>query len=75
MGKFAMGLLLMCWLGGIADAEYKLYKDPTKPMNRRIKDLMGRMSLEEKIGQMMQIELAVASPQVMKDYYIGLSTI
>ncbi|XP_047963716.1 beta-glucosidase BoGH3B-like [Salvia hispanica] len=71
MGKFAMGLLLMCWLGGIADAEYKLYKDPTKPMNRRIKDLMGRMSLEEKIGQMMQIELAVASPQVMKDYYIG----
>ncbi|KAL1549513.1 beta-glucosidase [Salvia divinorum] len=71
MGKFAMGLLVMCWLGGIADAEYKLYKDPKMPMNRRIKDLIGRMSIDEKIGQMMQIELAVASPRVMKEYYIG----
>lgn len=67
----AVGILLLCWLGAIADAEYKLYKDTKKPMNRRIKDLLGRMSLEEKIGQMMQIERAVASPQVMKDYYIG----
>lgn len=56
----------------IANAEYKLYKDPNKPLNQRIKDLLGRMTLEEKIGQMMQIERAVASPQVMKDYYIGL---
>lgn len=62
-------LLFFC----IANAEeYKLYKDPKRPLNQRIRDLLGRMTLEEKIGQMMQIERAVASPQVMKDFYIGL---
>ncbi|KAK4414821.1 Beta-glucosidase BoGH3B [Sesamum alatum] len=66
-----IGFLLFCCLGAIADAEYRLYKDPKKPLNRRIKDLLRRMSLEEKIGQMVQIERAVASAEVMKKYYIG----
>ncbi|KAL0338753.1 UNVERIFIED_CONTAM: Lysosomal beta glucosidase [Sesamum angustifolium] len=64
-------VLLFCCLGAIADAEYRLYRDPKKPLNRRIKDLLRRMSLEEKIGQMVQIERAVASAEVMKKYYIG----
>ncbi|KAH6802553.1 Glycosyl hydrolase family protein [Perilla frutescens var. frutescens] len=68
---FAVRLLVLCCLGAIADAEYKLYQDPKEPLNRRIKDLLGRMTLEEKIGQMMQIERSVASPQVMNKYYIG----
>ncbi|KAL0410241.1 UNVERIFIED_CONTAM: Beta-glucosidase BoGH3B [Sesamum latifolium] len=66
-----IGFLLFCCLGAIADAEYRLYRDPKKPLNRRIKDLLRRMSLEEKIGQMVQIERAVASVEVMKKYYIG----
>ncbi|XP_011094170.1 uncharacterized protein LOC105173942 [Sesamum indicum] len=66
-----IGFLLFCCFGAIADAEYRLYKDPKKPLNRRIKDLLRRMSLEEKIGQMVQIERAVASAEVMKKYYIG----
>ncbi|KAL3825652.1 hypothetical protein ACJIZ3_021681 [Penstemon smallii] len=64
-------LLVFSCLGAIADAEYKLYKDPKKPLNRRIKDLLTRMTLEEKIGQMVQIEQTVASAKVMKKYYIG----
>ncbi|KAK6131645.1 hypothetical protein DH2020_034659 [Rehmannia glutinosa] len=68
---FIIGLLVLCWFCAIADAEYKLYKDPKKPINRRIKDLLKRMTLEEKIGQMVQIERTVASPEVMKKYYIG----
>lgn len=68
---FAVGLLVLCCLGSIADAEYKLYQDPKKPLNRRIKDLLGRMTLEEKIGQMVQIERGVASAEVMNKYYIG----
>ncbi|CAI0384760.1 unnamed protein product [Linum tenue] len=32
---------------------------------------MNRMTLQEKIGQMVQIERTVASPQVMKNYFIG----
>lgn len=47
------------------------YKDPKQSINVRIKDLMGRMTLAEKIGQMTQIEREVASAQVMKDYFIG----
>ncbi|KAL0374725.1 UNVERIFIED_CONTAM: Beta-glucosidase BoGH3B [Sesamum radiatum] len=61
-----IGFLLFCCFGAIADAEYRLYRDPKKPLNRRIKDLLRRMNLEEKIGQMVQIERAVASAEVMK---------
>lgn len=71
MGKFAitmMGFLLLCFC---AEAVYMKYKDPKQPLNVRIRDLMNRMSLEEKIGQMTQIERHVASPQIMRKYFIG----
>ncbi|XP_044498557.1 beta-glucosidase BoGH3B-like [Mangifera indica] len=63
-----MGLLLLCCL---AEAEYIKYKDPKQPLNVRIRDLMKRMTLEEKIGQMTQIERAISSPDVIKNYFIG----
>ncbi|CAL9166688.1 unnamed protein product [Musa hybrid cultivar] len=63
-------LLLMCW-AYIGEADYMKYKDPKQPINVRIKDLMDRMTLAEKIGQMTQIEREVASAQVMKNYFIG----
>lgn len=47
------------------------YKNPKQPLGVRIKDLMSRMTLEEKIGQMVQIEREVASADVMKKYFIG----
>lgn len=47
------------------------YKDPKQPLNVRIKDLMSRMTLAEKIGQMTQIDRTVASREVMKKYNIG----
>lgn len=47
------------------------YKDPKQPVNTRIKDLIGRMTLAEKIGQTTQIERSVASADVMKNYFIG----
>ncbi|XP_020268446.1 uncharacterized protein LOC109843897 [Asparagus officinalis] len=62
-------LLPACSIRG--NAEYIKYKDPKQPVGARIKDLMQRMTLAEKIGQMTQIERKVASPQVMKDYFIG----
>ena len=63
-------LLLLClaWMG---DAEYIKYKDPKLPVNIRIKDLLGRMTLAEKIGQTTQIERSVASADVMRKYFIG----
>ncbi|TQD94127.1 hypothetical protein C1H46_020322 [Malus baccata] len=68
---FLMGLLLSCFFIAIAEAEHIRYKDPKQPLNTRIKDLLSRMTLEEKIGQMVQIDRSVASSEVMKKYFIG----
>ncbi|XP_020586479.1 uncharacterized protein LOC110028817 [Phalaenopsis equestris] len=68
---FFLGIiLLLCW-SSIGEAEYMKYKDPKQPVGVRIKDLMQRMTLAEKIGQMAQIERKVATMNVMKDYFIG----
>ncbi|TYK19869.1 beta-glucosidase BoGH3B-like [Cucumis melo var. makuwa] len=66
-----IGLLLLCFFETWAKAENLKYKDPKQPLNVRIKDLLGRMTLEEKIGQMTQIERVNASTDVMKKYFIG----
>ncbi|XP_073006450.1 uncharacterized protein [Typha latifolia] len=63
-------LFLLCWTS-IAKAEYLKYKDPKQPINVRIDDLVKRMTLAEKVGQMTQIEREVASAEVMKNYFIG----
>ncbi|KAJ6317261.1 hypothetical protein OIU76_012910 [Salix suchowensis] len=47
------------------------YKDPKQPVGVRIKDLISRMTLEEKIGQMVQIDRLSASPDIMQTYSIG----
>ncbi|KAI3409504.1 Beta-glucosidase [Psidium guajava] len=65
-------LLLLCfWAACAAGSEYMKYKDPKQPVNVRIKDLMKRMTLAEKIGQMTQIERSVASADVIQNYFIG----
>lgn len=74
MGRLSrpiLGFLLLCCLIVAGEAEYLKYKDPKMPIGARIKDLMKRMTLEEKIGQMVQIERTVATPDVMKQYFIG----
>ncbi|XP_039691103.1 beta-glucosidase BoGH3B isoform X2 [Medicago truncatula] len=68
---FLVGLVLLHCLVAMAEAEHLRYKDPKQPLNTRIKDLVDRMTLEEKIGQMVQIDRSVASADVMKKYYIG----
>ncbi|MFS7908518.1 putative glucan 1,3-beta-glucosidase [Helianthus anomalus] len=73
MEKFSVLLMMVmmwCW-ASMAEGEYMLYKDPKQPQSVRINDLMKRMTLEEKIGQMTQIERSVASKEVMKKYFIG----
>lgn len=68
---FFVGLLLLrCWFA-LAETEHAKYKDPKQPLNVRIRDLMNRMTLEEKIGQMTQIDRSVASYEVMNKYFIG----
>ncbi|KAK8689910.1 hypothetical protein V6N13_088617 [Hibiscus sabdariffa] len=66
-----MGLVLWCYLNTPAKSKYMRYKDPKQPIPVRIRDLLDRMTLEEKIGQMVQIDCTVASAEVMKKYLIG----
>jgi len=56
----------------MAEAQgYVKYKDPKQPLGARMKNLLNIMTLEEKIGQMVQIERANATAEVMKNYFIG----
>ncbi|XP_021714481.1 uncharacterized protein LOC110682447 [Chenopodium quinoa] len=47
------------------------YKDKNQAVEVRVQDLLSRMTLQEKIGQMTQIDRSVASFEVMKNYSIG----
>ncbi|PHT34881.1 hypothetical protein CQW23_26681 [Capsicum baccatum] len=53
------------------NGDYLPYKDPNKPINTRIMDLMNRMTLAEKIGQMTQLERKNMTADIVKDYAIG----
>ncbi|KAH6819116.1 Glycosyl hydrolase family protein [Perilla frutescens var. frutescens] len=73
-----VGRVWMVWvlsvviLWGMAKGEeYVKYKDPKQGVGERVQDLLGRMSLEEKIGQMVQIDRIAATADIMKDYMIG----
>lgn len=77
MGKYStplLGFMLLCCLSFVTEAKYLKYKDPKQPLGARIRDLMSRMTLAEKIGQMVQIERSVATADVMKKYYIGMKS-
>ncbi|KAH9622658.1 hypothetical protein KSS87_022628 [Heliosperma pusillum] len=66
-----LGILVFVLWACFIEADYMKYKDPKVGVENRVKDLLSRMSLDEKIGQMVQIERKVASPDVMKTYFIG----
>ncbi|GMP80451.1 hypothetical protein CsSME_00035546 [Camellia sinensis var. sinensis] len=64
---FVVVVLLNLWVGITEEAKYMKYKNPKQPLNVRIIDLMKRMTVEEKIGQMVQIERKVTS----SDGFVG----
>lgn len=47
------------------------YRDPNAPIEARVQDLLSRMTLREKVGQMTQIERRVATPESIRDFAIG----
>lgn len=65
-------LLLASRVGAVAQKPIDTrYKDPKRPMTIRIKSLIDQMTLEEKIGQMAQIDKRGATPEILRDYSIG----
>lgn len=54
-----------------ATSDVEIYKDAAQPIEARVDDLLARMSLEEKIGQMTQVEKNSIKPGDITKYYIG----
>ena len=50
------------------------YQDPSLPVATRVDDLLGRMSLDEKLGQMTQAERASISAAEVTQYRLGCSS-
>nr|XP_004296272.2 PREDICTED: lysosomal beta glucosidase-like [Fragaria vesca subsp. vesca] len=50
---------------------YMAYKDPKQPIETRITDLMDRMTLEEKVAQMAQLDRSSITEELMKKDNIG----
>uniref|UniRef100_A0A0D9VZ15 Beta-glucosidase n=1 Tax=Leersia perrieri TaxID=77586 RepID=A0A0D9VZ15_9ORYZ len=68
--KFSFVLLMLCF-ATLGSAQYVKYKDPKQPVAVRVKDLLSRMTLAEKIGQMTQIERENATAEQIAKYFIG----
>jgi beta-glucosidase len=49
------------------------YQDSLRTISERVEDLLSRMTLDEKIGQMIQIDLGAvgSNPSIIKTYCIG----
>lgn len=47
------------------------YENPDLPVAERVDDLLGRMSLDQKLGQMVQAERAAAGPADVANYHLG----
>ena len=48
-----------------------MYTDPSQPVEARVEDLLKRMTLDEKIGQMTQVEKNSIRPGDITKYFIG----
>jgi hypothetical protein len=81
MGRISVSLLgflflALCLRASMAEGTgYVKYKDPKQRLGARMKNLLKQMTLEEKIGQMVQIERLNATADVMKNYFIGIYNI
>lgn len=56
---------------GSASAAVLPYQDPSLPVATRVSDLLSRMSLDEKIGQMTQAERAAVSNAQITQFRLG----
>ncbi|MAU12207.1 MAG: hypothetical protein CL607_20465 [Anaerolineaceae bacterium] len=68
---FILLLMLIISTAISAQSDGLPYQDAELPVEERVADLLGRMSLAEKIGQMTLIEKGSIDPQAVTDYFIG----
>ncbi|MEO0566009.1 MAG: hypothetical protein AAF125_28135 [Chloroflexota bacterium] len=68
---FALLLLVLGSVIFAQDTEEPAYLDPTRSVDERVDDLLGRMTLDEKIGQMTLIEKGSITPAALAEYGVG----
>lgn len=51
--------------------EYKPYKDPSLTIDERVKDLLSRMTIKEKVGQMLQLNGKINPEECYRKYSPG----
>lgn len=66
-----MGLAVGVLALGTAAQDMLPYQDASLPIEERVEDLLGRMSIEEKIGQMTQVEKDSLQPNDVYTYKLG----
>jgi beta-glucosidase len=70
---FILTAFLLFLLVPLLSAQIFPYQDSTLSVDQRVTDLINRMTLDEKIGQMMQVDLGIAqyNPSILTNYFIG----
>ncbi len=72
MKKIFFTLFFISFLSTFLYSQTPTYLDSTKTVDERTEDLLSRMTLAEKIGQMTQADHgAVSNPADVTDYFIG----
>lgn len=61
-------LLTLCLVEGIANASEKIKEDPVE---LRIQEIMKDLTLEQKVGQMVQGEIKWVKPSDVTEYHLG----
>lgn len=56
---FFCGLLICLSAAAAQESSRPLYSDPSKPMEQRVADLIGRMTLEEKVQQLNHLNVGI----------------
>ena len=62
---------LLLFSAVLAQDDMLPYQNPDLPIEERVSDLLERMTLEEKIGQMTLIEKDSIGPDAVTQYFIG----
>lgn len=72
MRSGALTLIVALLIGAtVAQAAEPAYRDPSLPVEARVADLLARMTLEEKVGQLTLIERGSIGPAEVQRYGIG----